>query len=154
MITKRKNNIVPVSKASVGGGVIGLDNIRLNKSFPLDTRIIEQIQIIARSMFVMTNNYIDIPNDQILTADADGYAFIYSQRVHTAGQAGFILYSSVNNEDRVSYQATAQQGVTMSAMGFVPKGHKYCVWCNGGNIIYNRFYYTESNFLEKIMEQL
>ena len=30
MITKRKNNIVPVSKASVGGGVIGLDNNLLN----------------------------------------------------------------------------------------------------------------------------
>ena len=30
MITKRKNNIVPVSKASVGEGVIGLDNSLLN----------------------------------------------------------------------------------------------------------------------------
>ena len=52
MITKRKNNIVPVSKASVGGGVEVLDNSEFNKTPLLIWDYKEGIKVPGKQSFI------------------------------------------------------------------------------------------------------
>lgn len=101
------------------------------------------IQNACRKNMLLTNNYIDIAVDTILTAEADGYATITCTNMSSAAQLGAYVYPP-DTSVAIGNQPTALQGVTMQSAIFVPKGNKYRVWYNNSTLKYARFYYCET----------
>lgn len=94
-------------------------------------------------MMLLTNNYIDIQFDKLLTADADGYATINCDNMHNNAQIAAYVFTP-DGKVGISNQHTAGQGTNCQGAMFIPKGNKYKVWANGGNLRHARFYYCET----------
>lgn len=94
-------------------------------------------------MLLLTNNYIDIAFDKVLIAEADGYAIIDCENMHAAAQIAAYVYTP-DGKVGIGNQHTAAQGTNCQGAMFIPKGNKYRVWANGGNLKYARFYYCET----------
>lgn len=102
-----------------------------------------QIQDISRKMNLLTNNYIDIQVDKLLTADADGYAAINYDQMYDGAQIAAYVFTPDGNVG-IGNQHTAGNLTNCQGAIFVPKGNKYKVWANGGNLKNARFYYCET----------
>lgn len=94
-------------------------------------------------MLLLTNNYIDIAFNKVLIAEADGYAIIDCENMHAAAQIAAYVYTP-DGKVGIGNQHTAAQGTHCLGAMFIPKGNKYRVWANGGNLKYARFYYCET----------
>lgn len=103
----------------------------------------QYIQDSSRKMLLLTNNYIDIAFNKTLTAEADGYATVDCENMHAAAQIAAYVFTPDGNTG-IGNQHTAAQGTNCQGAMFIPKGNKYRVWANGGNLKYARFYYCET----------
>lgn len=101
------------------------------------------IQAGSRKMLLLTNNYIDIQFNEVLTADADGYATVNCENMHDTAQIAAYVFTP-DGKTGIGNQHTAGRGTNCQGAMFIPKGNKYRVWANGGNLKYARFYFCET----------
>lgn len=137
------NTIINEAQIDVGNVLSDLQ-LKANVDFNnITNKANTKIQDSSRKMLLLTNNYIDIAFDQILTADADGYATINCDNMHDNAQIAAYVFTP-DGKVGIGNQHTAGANTNCQGAIFVPKGNKYKVWANGGSLKYARFYFCET----------
>ena len=137
------NTIINEAQIDVGNVLSDLQ-LKANVDFNnITNKANTKIQDSSRKMLLLTNNYIDIAFDQILTADADGYATINCDNMHDTAQIAAYVFTP-DGKIGIGNQHTAGANTNCQGAIFVPKGNKYKVWANGGSLKSARFYFCET----------